>query len=108
MKGAGCSSKKNTGGFMQFPIKTIAKTLIEYLSNLVGLAIPGSVTPEQAKNVQNYVTPVYAAAKTIGNTLVNSSANDLDDEVLEELVQICENVAEKYGFELDATAIPLT
>jgi hypothetical protein len=93
---------------VKFPLKQIAGVAIEYLSNLADLAAPDAPTPEQIENVKGYVVPVYALAKTQGNKLVNSSENDLDDQVLDELVEICENVAKKYDFTLDATQIPLT
>jgi len=88
------------------PLKGMLELLIGYLSNLLELIAPGEITPEAKAQLQKFIPPVYALAKSFGVPLVNSTENDLDNVTLNEFVEICEIAAKKYGIELNAVVLP--
>jgi len=87
---------------MEFKISAIAVMLIGSISDLVNKFTPDEITEEEKEKVQKLAVPVYAVAKTYGADLVESTETDIDDQLLEEAIQICEEAADKYGFTLNA------
>lgn len=88
-----------------FNLKDIIKAAIRAISNALQMVAPDEITPEEKAAWQKYVGGVYALAKNFGPDLVKASENDLDDEVLNELLEVCELAANKYGFQLDPTQL---
>lgn len=63
------------------------------------------LTPEKIENIKNICICGYAIGKTYGIDLVESTKTKIDDKLLLEGLQICEDMESKYGFSLDATKI---
>ena len=85
-----------------FPLKGILKLVIEYISTIVATVLPDDLDPKQKVWMQTSMCSAYALAKNFGQTIVLSTENDLDDEVLQEVIQVCEEASDKYGIELNA------
>ena len=92
---------------MAFNLGLIVKAGIKAISNAVNMFAPNEITLEQKASLQKIVGTTYAAAKNIGPDLVASTENDLDDALLMEVIEICEQAAAKYGLELDPTVVPI-
>ena len=88
-----------------FNLASIIKAAINAISTGLELITPDEITPEQKEQWQKYVGSAYALAKNFGPDLVAGSENDLDDAVLNELIEVCELAASKYGFTLDPTEL---
>lgn len=88
-----------------FNLSSIIKAAIEAISNALEMLAPDEITPEEKAAWQKYVGSVYALAKNFGPDLVANTQNDLDDTVLNELIEVCELAASKYGFALDPTTL---
>ncbi len=88
-----------------FNLASIIKAAINAISTGLELLAPGEIDPEQKEQWQKYVGSAYALAKNFGPDLVAGSENDLDDAVLNELIEVCELAASKYGFTLDPTEL---
>jgi hypothetical protein len=86
---------------MRLPLSGMLKLGVGYLSNLVNTVAPDELDPGTKKTVQKTVATIYTAAKNWGPDLVAASENDLDDEVLAEAIDICEEVAKKYDLQLN-------
>ena len=86
-------------------LSAIAKIAIQYISDAVKFLEPDTITDHEKENVRNAAVTVYAVAKTYGRIGVESTATDLDDDVLNEVIQVGEEAAAKYGFSLDATQV---
>ena len=84
-------------------VENIAKLLLNYLSDIVGKALPDNPEEKQLKNIKQAAIVAYAAAKTYGTDIVASTENDIDDKVLAELVESCEDASSKFEFSLNAT-----
>jgi len=69
---------------------------------------PGKITPEKVENIANISICGYAIGKTYGVKLVESTKTKIDDKLLKEGLEVCEDMASKYGFSLDATKIITT
>ena len=82
---------------MVFNLSGIVKILVQYVSDLLKMVAPEDITPDAIRGIQS----AYALGKIWGEPLVESSANDLDNAVLAELLEVCTLAAEKYGFVLD-------
>ena len=83
------------------PLAGMLKPLIAFISDIVNQISPDQLTPEAKDELQKYVSTVYAAAKNFGPDLVAKTSNDLDDAILAEAIEICEQAATKYGLELN-------
>ena len=88
-----------------FNLSSVIKALIDAISKALEMIAPDQITPEEKAMWQKYVGPVYALAKNLGPGLVESTENDVDDAVLNELIEVCELAATKYGFTLDPTEL---
>lgn len=88
-----------------FKLSSIIKAAIGAISNGLDLIAPDEMTLEQKESWQKIVGSTYAVAKNFGPKLVLSTENDLDDAVLNEMIEICENAAAKYDLKLDPTLI---
>ena len=84
-----------------FKFDGVLKIAIGYLNSIVDKVTPDTITPEQKVTVQNYVGSAYAVLRNFGPDIVEKNNNDLDDEGLAELIEICEDLAEKYDLELN-------
>ena len=89
--------------FAALPVKGIIELLIGYLSDVVATMEPDELTEQGRKNVQMGVGILYAILKFAGQPLVETTATDIDDKIIAEGIEICEQAAQKYGLELDAT-----
>lgn len=83
------------------PLAGMLKPMIAFISDIVNQISPDQLTPEAQQELQKYIGTIYAAAKNFGPDLVAKSENDLDDAVLVEAIEICEQAAAKYGLELN-------
>jgi hypothetical protein len=88
-----------------FNLAEIIKAAIKAISTLLEMVAPDEMTPEEKVSWQKYIGTAYAAAKNFGPDVVKNSANDLDDVVLNELIEVCELAASKYGLTLDPTQL---
>lgn len=86
-------------------IESIAKVLLNYLSNIVGAVLPDDPEEKEKETIKNSAISAYAIGKTFGSELVESTETEIDDKVLSELLESCEEAAKKYDFSLDATKI---
>jgi hypothetical protein len=82
---------------MKFNLAGIAEILVQYVSNLVNMILPGELGADGIRGVQT----AYALAKIWGPHFVEQSSNTLDDAVLGELLEICEEAAKKFNFDLN-------
>lgn len=83
------------------PLLAMLKPMIQYISTAVNQLTPDQLTPEAKAELQMYIGTVYSAAKNFGPMLVAKTTNDLDDAILVEAIEICEQAATKYGLELN-------
>lgn len=83
-------------------IEQLAKGLLNYLSDIIGVALPDDPGEKELNTIKNSTVSAYAIAKTFGADIVESTENDIDDKVLEELIETCEDMSEKYAFSLNA------
>ena len=90
---------------MKLPLGGMLSLGIGYLSNLVDVVSPDELTGETRKTVQKAVGTIYAAAKNWGPDAVASTENDLDDKVLTEAIEICQEVAIKYDLQLNPVVL---
>jgi hypothetical protein len=86
---------------MSFPLGGMLKLGIGYISNIIETVAPDELTGNGRANVQKTVGILYAAVKNIGPDYVASTENDLDDAIMDEVIDVCESAAVKYGLELD-------
>lgn len=86
-------------------IEKFAEVLLNYLSNIVGAALPDSPGEKELKLIKNSSISAYAVGKTFGAEIVESTENKIDDKVLAELLESCEETSKKYEFSLDATKL---
>ena len=87
---------------MKFPLNGILMLVISYLSTIIASVLPEKLDPKQKVYMQTTMCSVYAVAKNFGQMLVVSTENDLDDQVLKEVIETCEEASAKYGIELNA------
>lgn len=90
---------------MKLPLGGMLKLGVGYLSNLVDTVSPDELTGERRKTVQKAVGTIYAGAKNWGPDLVAGTENDLDDQILKEAIEICEQVAIKYDLQLNPVVL---
>lgn len=83
-------------------VEQLAKVLLNYLSDIVSAVLPDEPTPEQLSMLTNSTVTAYAVAKTFGADIVESTENEIDDKILDELLESCEEAAVEYGFSLNA------
>ena len=93
------------GSIKALPAKAILSLLIGYLSDVVAALEPDELTEQGKKNLQMGVGVGYAIFKFAGKELAEGTATDIDDKLVAEGIEICEQAAVKYGLELDATAV---
>jgi len=89
----------------KFNLASIITAMVQAISNAVNALAPDTIDPADKANLQKYVGSAYALAKNFGPGLVASSANDLDDAILNELIEVCELAADKYSLVLDPTTL---
>ena len=82
-------------------VENIAKVLLNYLSDIVGKALPDNPDEKALKNITQATIVAYAVAKTYGSDIVASTENEIDDKVLSELVESCDEASIKYNFSLN-------
>ncbi len=85
------------------PLAAMLKPAIAFISDVVAQLSPDDLTPEATKELQMYIGTFYSAAKNLGPMLVAKTDNDIDDLILTELIEVCEQAATKYGLELNPT-----
>ena len=87
---------------MKFPLNAIIGLVVAYISNIVATVLPDELDEKQKVWMQSTIGSLYAIAKNFGQQLVAGTENDLDDKVLKEIIQVCEEASIKYGLELNA------
>lgn len=90
---------------MNWNFNSIVKFAIQYLSDAVKFVEPADLADNDKENLQDILLIVYGAVVGLGKKLAAKSTNDLDDAVVNELIQICQEAATKYGLTLDATKV---
>ena len=83
-------------------LEPIVKVLLNYLSNIVSQALPVEPSEKEYLIIKNSTISVYAISKTFGIEIVESTENEIDDKVLSELIESCEDAAKIYKFSLNA------
>lgn len=83
------------------PLASMLKPMIAFISDIVNQISPDQLTPGAKIELQKYIGTIYAAARNFGPDLVAKTDNDLDDAILVEAIEICEQAATKYGLELN-------
>lgn len=91
--------------FSSLPLEAAIRFLIDQLSNMLNLIAPDELSEEERETMQKVVGSVYAAGKNFGPDLVQSSTTTIDDALLKELFEICEQAAEKYELQLNPVVI---
>ena len=89
----------------KLPVGSLIQIGIGYVSEIAERVSPDELSEEDAAKVQKWVGSVYAVLKNFGKDLVESTDNDLDDKGYEELVEVCEQAADRYNLQLDATSV---
>jgi len=83
-----------------FFVGVVAKPLIEQGGDAAEKLLRKLAT-ERPKLFKITIVGVYITAKEFGPDLVASTATDLDDKGLEELIEALETVAAEYSIDLD-------
>lgn len=77
--------------------------LLNYTSNIIEKVLPDNPDEKDLENIQNTTLVTYAAAKGFGKDIVEDTDNPYDDKMIEELIESCEETADRYEFTLNAT-----
>jgi hypothetical protein len=82
-------------------VEQAVKFLMNYASNVVSKVLPEAPEEKELKLIKNTTLVAYSAAVGFGQDIVESTENTYDDKAIKELLESCEETAEKYNFSLN-------